>query len=59
MIFTLKCIWNDFYYKKCIWNDFHDKNAFEMIFTIKMILYKKKTWASFKRCYSKIFSGVV
>ena len=48
MIFLLKYIWNDFYYKnavemifyykKCIWNDFYYKNAFEMIFTIKMHL---------------------
>ena len=36
MIFTIKRIRNDFYYKKRIRNDFYYKNELEMIFTIKM-----------------------
>ena len=36
MIFTIKCIGNDFYYKNALEMIFTIKNALEMIFTIKM-----------------------
>ena len=36
MIFTIKCIGNDFYYKNGLEMIFIIKNGLEMIFTIKM-----------------------
>ena len=36
MIFTIKYIGNDFYYKDPLKMIFYYKNALEMIFTIKM-----------------------